>query len=86
MANNLLLRIILAAIGTFVLFAALIFLPFAGLPMAAIGLAYGVTQAIIVALVTMALMGVLLAPSLSIAFGFVFAVPIVVALRQALLS
>ncbi len=86
MANNLLLRIILAAIGTFVLFAALIFLPFAGLPMAAIGLAYGVTQAALVALAAMIIMGVILAPSLSIAFAILFAVPILVTLRQALLS
>lgn len=86
MANNLLLRIILAAIGTIVLFAALIFLPFAGLPMAAIGLAYGVMQAALIALVAMVLLWVLMAPSLAIAFGFLFALPILVTLRQSLLS
>lgn len=86
MANNLLLRIILAAIGTVVLFAALIFLPFAGLPMAAIGLAYGLMQAALVALVSMVLLWLLMAPSLAIAFGFLFAIPILATLRQALLS
>ena len=86
MANTLLLRVILAAIGTVVLFAALIFLPFAGLPMAAIGLAFGLTQAALVALVAIGLLWLLLAPSLAIAFGFLFAAPILVTLRQALLS
>ena len=86
MANNLLLRIILAAIGTVVLFAALIFLPFAGLPMAAIGLAFGITQAALVALASLILLSVLIAPSLAIAFALLFAAPILLALRQALLS
>lgn len=86
MANTLLLRIILAAIGTFVLFAALIFLPFAGLPIAAIGLAYGITQAALVAVASMIMLGLFIAPSLAIAFGILFAAPILITLRQALLS
>ena len=86
MANNLLLRVILAAIGTVVLFAALIFLPFAGLPMAAIGLAFGLMQAALVAFVAMGLLWLLMAPSLAIAFGFLFAIPILLTMRQALLS
>lgn len=86
MANRLLLRIILAAIGTFVLFAAIILLPFAGLPMAAIGLAFGVGQAALVALVSMFLIGFLTAPSLAFAFAFLFAAPLLIALSQALLS
>lgn len=86
MTQALLLRIIMAAIGSFMLFAALFSLPFAALPMAYIGLAYGVTQAALVGLGALALTGILLSPSLAFVFALMFLAPTLVLVRQALLS
>ncbi len=86
MTQTLLLRIIMAAIGSFMLFAALFSLPFAALPMAYIGLSYGIAQAAMVAVGALALTAILLAPSLAIIFALMFLVPTLVLVRQALLS
>ena len=86
MTQALLLRIILAATSSFVLFAAIFTLPFAALPMAYIGLAYGAAQAAMVAVATVIISGVILGPSLAIVFFFLFLLPTFVLVRQALLS
>ena len=86
MANAQLLRIAFAAIGSFMLFAVLIFMPFAPLPIALIGLSFGVAQAILVAAVTALLTGLILTPPLALVFLITFLVPTVILLRQALMS
>ena len=86
MAQTQLLRIILAAIGGFVLFAAIFLMPFAALPLAAVGLAYGMTQAFFVALATVALTAFILTPPLAIVFAISFLLPTLILVRQALLS
>jgi hypothetical protein len=86
MANTQLLRIVFAAIGSFVLFAALIFMPFAPVPVAAIGLSFGVAQAIMVSALAIIMAAIILSPALAIVFAISFLVPTVVLVRQALLS
>lgn len=86
MTQRLLLRIFVAAISSFVLFAALFSLPFSALPIAFIGLAYGVAQGALVALGVLILAATIMAPALAIIFAIVFAVPTIVLIRQALLS
>ena len=86
MTQRLLLRIIVAAISSFVLFAALFSLPFAALPIAYIGLAYGVAQAALVAAATLLMVGIIMTPGIAIVFAILFAAPILVLIRQALLS
>ena len=86
MTQTLLLRIIMAAIGSFILFAAIFSLPFAALPMAYIGLTFGITQAGLVAVGAIALTALLMAPSLAIIFTIMFLAPTLVLVRQALLS
>ena len=86
MANTQLLRVVLAAIGSFVLFAALIFMPFAPVPVAAIGLSFGVAQAVMVSALAIIMTAIILSPPLAIVFAITFLVPTVVLVRQALLS
>lgn len=86
MANTQLLRIVFAAIGSFVLFAALIFMPFAPLPIAAIGLSFGMGQAIITAVLAAVMTAIILSPPLAIVFAITFLAPTVLLVRQALLS
>ena len=86
MANTQLLRIVFAAIGSFVLFAALIFMPFAPLPIAAIGLSFGMGQAVIAAVLTAIMTAIILSPPLAIVFAITFLAPTVLLVRQALLS
>ncbi len=86
MAQTLLLRIILAAIGSFVLFAAIFLMPFSALPLAAIGLAYGVAQAFLVAVAAALLTAIILTPPLAIVFAISFLLPTVLLVRQSLLS
>lgn len=86
MTQALLLRITLAAISGFMLFAALFSLPFAALPIAYVGLAYGLVQAALVAGGTMLLTGLLLSPALALVFFLMFLLPSWVLIRQALLS
>ena len=86
MANTQLLRIVFAAIGSFVLFAALVFMPFAPLPVAAIGLSFGITQAVITAVVAAVLTAIILSPPLAIVFAITFLAPTLVLVRQGLLS
>jgi hypothetical protein len=86
MANTQLLRIVFAAIGSFVLFAALIFMPFAPVPVAAIGLSFGVAQAAMVAALAIMMTAIILSPPLAMVFAITFLVPTIVLVRQALLS
>ena len=86
MANTQLLRIVFAAIGSFMLFAALIFMPFAPAPAAAIGLSFGVAQAVMVSALAIIMTAIILSPPLAIVFAITFLVPTVVLVRQALLS
>ena len=86
MTQRLLLRIFVAAISSFVLFAALFSLPFSALPIAFIGLAYGVAQGALVALGVLILAATIMAPALAIIFAILFALPTIVLIRQALLS
>ena len=86
MTQSLLLRISVAAISSFVLFAAIFTLPFAALPMAYIGLAYGLGPAVMVAGLAVVLTSVLLSPPLAIVFTIVFLLPSFAVVRQALLS
>ncbi|MDA8625129.1 YybS family protein [Alphaproteobacteria bacterium] len=86
MANTQLLRIVFAAIGSFVLFAALIFMPVAPAPVAAIGLSFGVAQAVMVSALAIIMTAIILSPPLAIVFAITFLVPTVVLVRQALLS
>lgn len=86
MANTQLLRIVFAAIGSFVLFAALIFMPFAPLPIAAIGLSFGMGQAVFAAVLTTMMTAIILSPPLAIVFVITFLAPTVLLVRQALLS
>jgi hypothetical protein len=86
MANTQLLRIVFAAIGSFVLFAALIFMPFAPVPVAAIGLSFGVVQAAMVAALAIMMTAIILSPPLAMVFAITFLVPTIVLVRQALLS
>ena len=86
MTQTLLLRIIMAAIGSFMLFAALFSLPFAALPVAYVGLAYGVSQAAMVAVAAALLTGVMISPALAIIFTIMFLAPTLFLVRQALLS
>ena len=86
MANTQLLRIVFAAIGSFVLFAALIFMPFASLPIAAIGLSFGMGQAVITAVLAAVMTAIILSPPLAIVFAITFLAPTVLLVRQALLS
>jgi len=86
MVNTLLLRVIFAAIGSFVLFAAIFLMPFSALPLAAVGLAYGVTQALMVAVAAALLTAIILTPSLAIVFAISFLLPTVLLVRQSLLS
>ena len=86
MTQSLLLRISVAAISSFVLFAAIFTLPFAALPMAYIGLAYGAAQAAMVAVATLIISSVIMGPPLAIVFFIVFLAPTFVLVRQALLS
>lgn len=80
------LRAVFAAIASFLMFAALISLPFAGVPIAYIGLCYGLGLAIAAAIMTGVLTSVLLSPVLGIVFTLVFLVPSLMLLRQSLLS
>ena len=77
MAQTHMLRIILAAIGSFVLFAAIFLMPFASLPVAAVGL---------VALTASVITAVILTPALAIIFAISFLLPTVLMVRQSLLS
>jgi hypothetical protein len=86
MANTQLLRIVFAAIGSFMLFAALIFMPFAPLPIAAIGLSFGMGQAVLAAVAAAIITAIILTPSLAIVFAITFLAPTVFLVRQALLS
>lgn len=86
MANTQLLRIVFAAIGSFVLFAALIFMPFAPVPVAAIGLSFGAAQAAMVAALAIMMTAIILSPPLAMVFAITFLVPTIVLVRQALLS
>jgi hypothetical protein len=86
MANTQLLRIVFAAIGSFVLFAALIFMPFAPLPIAAIGLSFGIGQAIATAVLATVITAIILSPPLALVFAITFLAPTVFLIRQALLS
>jgi hypothetical protein len=86
MTQALLLRIIVAATSSFVLFAAIFTMPLAALPMAYIGLAYGAAQAAMVALATLIISSVIMGPPLAIVFFIVFLAPTFVLVRQALLS
>tara|TARA_B110000971_G_scaffold221712_1_gene270108 strand:- start:1087 stop:2037 length:951 start_codon:yes stop_codon:yes gene_type:complete len=86
MTQALLLRITVAATSAFVLFAAIFTLPFAALPMAYVGLAYGATQAALVAGVTLLITGIILGPPLAITLLIVFLLPTYILVRQALLS
>ncbi|MGB0341835.1 MAG: DUF2232 domain-containing protein [Parvibaculales bacterium] len=85
MQNNA-LRAVLAAIASFLMFAALVSLPFASVPIAYIGLCYGLGLAIAAAILTGLLTSVLLSPVLGIVFLLVFLVPSLMLLRQSLLS
>ena len=86
MAQTPMLRIVLAAIGSFVLFAAIFLMPFASLPLAAVGLAYGVTQAFLVALTATVITAIILTPPLAIVFAISFLLPTLLLVRQSLLS
>lgn len=86
MTQALLLRIIVAATSSFVLFAAIFTMPLAALPMAYIGLAYGAAQAAMVAVATLIISSVIMGPPLAIVFFIVFLAPTFVLVRQALLS
>ena len=86
MTQALLLRIIVAATSSFVLFAAIFTMPLAALPMAYIGLAYGAAQAAMVAVATLIISSVIMGPPLAIVFLIVFLGPTFVLVRQALLS
>jgi hypothetical protein len=86
MTQALLLRIIVAATSSFVLFAAIFTMPLAALPMAYIGLAYGAPQAAMVAVATLIISSVIMGPPLAIVFFIVFLAPTFVLVRQALLS
>ncbi len=80
------LRLLIAALGGFLLFASLIALPFAGLPLAYIGLSFGLAQAMITAALTVSLTAIFLTPSVAVTFGVVILLPILFLIRQALLS
>ena len=80
------LRAVFAAIASFLLFAALVSLPFASVPIAYIGLCYGLGLAVAAAILTGLLTSVLLSPVLGIVFLLVFLVPSLMLLRQSLLS
>ncbi len=68
------LRAAFAAIASFLLFAALVSLPFASVPITYIGLCYGLGLAVAAAILTGLLTSVLLSPVLAL-FPLVFLVP-----------
>ena len=80
------LRCVLAAIASLVLYAGLVTLPFAAVPVAAIGLAFGLADAAIAAAFAILLTGFLLTPSMAIIFAVFLLLPTLALLRRALMS
>ena len=80
------LRTVIAAILGFLLFIGFITLPFAAIPVAAIGLAFGLGEAVLVAALTLLLTGLLASPALAFSFAILLVLPILFLVRMALLS
>ena len=80
------LRTVIAAILGFLLFIGFITLPFAAIPVAAIGLAFGLGEAVLVAAFTLLLTGLLVSPPLAVSFAILLILPILFLVRMALLS
>lgn len=80
------LRTAIAAILGFLLFIGFITLPFAAIPVAAIGLTFGLAEAVLVAAFTLLLTGLLASPPLAISFAILLILPILFLVRMALLS
>ncbi len=86
MSQNPFLRNVLAAITSFVLFTAFITLPFAAVPIAAIGLAFGLGQAIVTGGLAVLMAAIIMRPPITIMLSIMFVVPTLILVRQALLS
>ena len=86
MLQSRLLRTAIAAILSFLLFAGFLTLPFAAIPVAAIGLAFGLAEAALVAAFVLLLTGILLTPTLAISFAILLILPVMWLVRMALLS
>jgi hypothetical protein len=80
------LRCVLAAIASFILYAGLVTLPFAAVPVAAIGLAFGLAEAAIAAAFAILLTGFLLTPPMAMTLAVFLLLPTLALLRRALMS
>ncbi len=80
------LRCAFAAIASFLLYAGVVTLPFAVVPVAAIGLAFGLAEALLAAAFAILLTGFLLSPSMALVLALFLLVPSLVLTRRALMS
>ena len=86
MSQPRLLRCAFAALASFILYAGVVTLPFAAVPVAAIGLAFGLAEAALAAAFALLLTGFLLSPPMALVFALFLLVPTLALIRRALMS
>lgn len=80
------LRSFVSALGGFLLFGGVITLPFAGVPLAYVGLSYGFGQAVATAALTLLMAATLLSVPIAITYAVLIIGPVLFLIRQSLLS